>query len=62
MWFLQRFTKDEILVINENDEFLSVKQYLQKELESVEDGTAKYIGMEQLDSELESTIRKYDDL
>jgi len=61
MWFLQRFTKEEILVINENDEFLSVKEHLKKELEAVEDGKAKYIGLEQLDIELESTIRKYED-
>jgi hypothetical protein len=32
MWFLSKFKKDELLVIEEDQEFLSIQQYLQKEL------------------------------
>ena len=61
MWFLQRFKKDEIQVINENDEFLSIQNYLSKELEKIENGTAEFINIDQLDNKLETTIRKYED-
>jgi flagellar motility protein MotE (MotC chaperone) len=61
MWFLKRFDKNEIEVINENEEYLSIQEYLKKELENIENGTADFISFNQLDEELESTIRKYED-
>jgi hypothetical protein len=61
MWFLKRFGKNEIEVINENEEYLSIQEYLKKELESIENGKAEFISFNQLDEELESTIRKYED-
>ena len=61
MWFLKRFSKNEIEVINENEEYLSVQEYLKKELEDIENGTAEFISFNQLDQELETTIRKYED-
>lgn len=61
MWFLKRFGKNEIEVINENEEYLSNQEYLKKELESIENGKAEFISFNQLDEELESTIRKYED-
>ncbi len=60
MWFLQRFKKDEIQVINEDDAYLSVKEYLSGELDILEQGQAEYIGIEQLDAELENTIGKHE--
>jgi len=61
MWFLKRFGKNEIEVISENDEYFSIQEYLKKELEKIENGTAEFISLNQLDEELESTIRKYED-
>lgn len=61
MWFLKRFGKNEIEVINENEEYLSIQEYLKKELESIENGKEEFISFNQLDEELESTIRKYED-
>jgi hypothetical protein len=61
MWFLKRFGKNEIEIINENEEYLSIQEYLKKELESIENGKAEFISFNQLDEELESTIRKYED-
>ncbi|HHN47557.1 MAG TPA: tRNA pseudouridine synthase A [Bacteroidales bacterium] len=60
MWFLERFTKDELQVIKENDEFISVQQYLKAELVRIEDGTAEFISIDELDNELESTILKHE--
>lgn len=61
MWLLKRFNKNEIEVIKENDEFISVQDYLKKELETIDSGTAEFLSLEQLDNELESTIKKYED-
>ena len=55
---LSKFSKDEVEVIEENDTFLSIQQYLEKELASVEEGTAKYTTIEDLEKKLDATIRK----
>ena len=58
MWFLKRFNKEELQVIREDKEFLSVQEYLNKELEKIENGTTGFLTIDQLDNELEATIRK----
>ena len=55
---LSKFSKDEVEVIEENDTFLSIQQYLEKELASVEEGTAKYTTIEALEDRLDTTLRK----
>ena len=55
---LGKFSKDEIQVIEENETYLSIQQYLEKELASVEDGSAEYITIEELENRLDATIRK----
>ena len=60
MWFLRRFNKEEIQVIRENNEFLSIQEYLNKELEKIENGTAEFMNIDQLDNELETAIQNYE--
>jgi hypothetical protein len=60
MWFLNKFSKDELQIIEENEEFLSIQKDLQDELNRIETGKAEFIDLQQLDDELESTIRKYE--
>ncbi len=55
---LSKFNKDDIQVIEENDNYLSIQQYLKKELSTVEDGSAEYIDIEELEKTLDATIRK----
>lgn len=57
---LSKFSREEIQVIEENDTFLSVQQYLEKELASLEDGSAKYLSIDELDNILDATIDKYE--
>jgi hypothetical protein len=57
MWFLQRFNSDEIQVISENSEFLSVQKYLETGLHLMETGKSEFISIEDLEKELEETIR-----
>jgi len=56
--FLSKFSKEEIQVIEENETYLSIQQYLEKELASVEDGSAEYTTIEDLENRLDATIRK----
>ena len=58
---LSKFGKDEIQVIKEDDNYLSIQQYLKKELSTVEDGSAEYIDIEELENTLDATIRKHED-
>ena len=55
---LSKFSKEEIQVIEENDTYLSIQQYLEKELTSVEDGSAEYTSIEELENRIDATIRK----
>lgn len=54
---LSKFSKDEVEVIEENGTFLSIQQYLEKELASIEEGTAKYTTIESLEKRLDANIR-----
>jgi len=56
--FLSKFSNDEIQVIEENETYLSIQQYLEKELASVKDGSAEYTTIEDLENILDATIRK----
>jgi hypothetical protein len=58
MWLLSKFGKDELEVLPEDTQFEQDKKYLQAELQSVREGTATYLTIEELEEKLEQTIRK----
>lgn len=60
MWFLEHFKKDEIQVINENAEFLSVRDYMTNELNKLETHQAEFVSPDQLEQDLENTIVRYE--
>jgi hypothetical protein len=57
---LSKFSKEEIQVITEDDTFISIQKYFEKELAQVEDGSAEYIDINELDNQLDDTIRKHE--
>lgn len=61
MWFFNKFSKDELQIIEEDQEFLSAQKDLKIELDTLEKGQVEYIDLQQLDDALEATIRKYED-
>jgi len=61
MWFLSRFNTDEIQVIKESNEYVSIQNYLQHELNQLEEGKIEYLTLETLDQQLEATINKHED-
>ena len=60
MWFLSKFKKDEIHIIEEDKEFVSTQNYLKEELRIIEDGKAEFINIDELNAELETTIRQHE--
>jgi uridine kinase len=58
---LSKFSKEEIQVIAEDETFISIQQYFEKEIAQVEDGSAEYIDIDELNNHLDDTIRKYED-
>jgi hypothetical protein len=57
---LSKFSRDDIQVIEEDENYLSIQQYLKKELSTVEDGSAEYIDIDELENTLDATIRKHE--
>lgn len=54
---LQQFDPENLKVIDENSK---VKKYLCKELEDIDNGTAEFISLEELDKVMEERISKYE--
>ncbi len=60
MWFLRKFTKEELEIIEEDDAFTAAQKELKQDLAELEDGKAEFINIDQLDQELENTIKRYE--
>ena len=61
MWLLKKFSKDEVKIITEEDDFQLTKEYLEKELKDMDSGKASFYSMEEAENKLEHTIRKHED-
>ena len=61
MWFLGKFSKDEIEITIEDSKFTSDKKHLEKELNDILSGEAKFIGVEEAEQQLEKSIRQHED-
>jgi len=58
---MNTFKKEGIYSTNENDGYVSTQIYLQNELKDIDNGKSKFININQLDNELETTIISYED-
>ena len=58
---LKAFTPDELVVINEDQNYLANQKYLHKELEEINNGNAEFVSHEELESSLHEVIAKYED-
>jgi len=59
-WFLSKFSKDEIEILEENPEFNKIQNYLTEELRQIDSGSVKLMTVEEAETEIEKTIRKYE--
>ena len=60
MWFLNKFSKDELQIIEEDKEFVAAQQELTNDLAALEEGKVQFIRLEELENDLEDTIRQYE--
>jgi len=58
MWFLNRFSSDELQIIEEVPGFEAAQKALTHELAALENKEVPFICLNQLEQDLEATIRK----
>lgn len=58
VWLLGKFSKNELEIINEDNEFFENQIYLEKELKEIVDGKAKFLEIDEVEQRLENTIKK----
>ena len=60
-WLLNKFSKDEIEIIEEDAEFSENQRYLEKEYSDLLKGRAKFVDIDEAELRLENAIKKYED-
>lgn len=61
LWLLGKFDKEELQIIEEDTQYISAKDYLGKELQKLIKGEEKLLNIDEVNSELENTIKQYED-
>lgn len=61
MQSLNAFSSDELVVINEDQNYLANQKYLHKELEDINNGKVELVSHEELENSLNEVISKYED-
>ena len=56
IWLLSKFNKEEIEIVSEDSDFISTKNYLQKELNEIETGKAKFVSQNEFENRLNNII------
>lgn len=56
---LGKFDKSELEIIQDDKNYSENKQYLEAELKTVKEGKAKYVSMNQLNENVEKTLKKH---
>jgi hypothetical protein len=62
IWFLGKFTKDEVEVIIEDTNFSETKNYLESELNEIKSGKAIFFTVNETEQRLENLIKKHEGL
>jgi hypothetical protein len=57
LWFLRKFTRDEIEIISENEEFVRNQKYLAGELDEIVTGKAKFLELNEAEERLDKAIK-----
>ena len=56
IWLLSKFSKEEVEVISENQDFNSDKTYLQAELDQINTGEASFVSQDDFEKRLNKII------
>lgn len=57
MWLLGKFSRNEIEIIPDDPSYIEYKEYLQNELDEINDGKAKFQSIYELEARLDNVIR-----
>ena len=57
---LSKFSKDYVEIVVENSTFSNDQKYLEKDLNEILAGEAKFIGVEEAEEQLEKSINKHE--
>lgn len=60
MWFLEKFDRNELQLIEEENSFDSVKKELHKELEDIDNGKSVLMPLDEYEKELDQLISSYE--
>lgn len=60
IWLLSKFNKDEVEIISDTMSYSATKEYLEGELNEIQEGKATFHTIEELDKNLEDTISSND--
>ena len=60
MWFLKKFSKKELQIMEAKDTFKSVQNELRKDLKEMDSGSMNMMELEEFDKELEDIIAQYE--
>lgn len=61
IWFLSKFTKDEVEIILDESGFTETKKYLETELDEIRKDKADFLTLNETEQRLENLIRKHED-
>jgi hypothetical protein len=60
IWLLSKFSKDEIEIIPESEDFIRNRKYLAGELNEIISGEATFMELNEAEERLENIIRKHE--
>jgi len=52
LWLLSKFSKEEVEIVNEDQDFVSTQSYLQKEFDEIQSGNANFISQIEFENRL----------
>jgi hypothetical protein len=60
VWFLGKFSNDEVEIINEDSEFFDNQKYLEKELKELINGKTNLVEIDEAEARLENRIKNHE--
>lgn len=61
LWYLKKFSKDELEIIEEDNEMLENRQYLETELKEIVEGNASFYSIDEVEQRLDKVIARHED-
>lgn len=60
LWFLSKFSKEEIEILSDEGSYVDAAVYLENELNEMMSGKASYHSLEEFNDQLEDAIREHE--